>query len=80
MAAAMDGSKEEDMFDLMSVKDTLKQVMVLSTRVEDEVERVKRQLDYIWVRTCWDIHSLFIVFICLSDYNRTRCSQFEPNI
>ena len=41
MAAAMDGFEEEDMLDLMSMKNTLKQVMVFSTGAADEVERVK---------------------------------------
>ena len=40
MAAVMDGSEEEDMLNLMSVKNTLKKVTVLLTGVADE-ERVK---------------------------------------
>ena len=36
MAAAMDGSDEEDMLDLMSMKNTLKQATVLSGGVANE--------------------------------------------
>ena len=52
MAAAMDGSEEEDMLDLMSVKNTLKQAMVSSAGVVDEVERVKIPLPQMKMAAC----------------------------
>ena len=48
MAAAMDGIEEEDMLDLMSVKNTLKQATVSSGGVADE-ERVKIPLPQSWL-------------------------------